>query len=343
MPADAVVHLASPASPVDYERLPLETMAANSQGTWRLLDARPRGRGDASPTSRPRRPTAIRWSTPAGDATGATSTRSARAPATTRSQALRRGARDLVPARPRTCRAAIVRVFNTYGPAMRLRRRARHARVPRRRPRRPAHAWSTATAARPGRSCTSTTSSRPSCCVGLDPDADGQLLNVGNPEEVTILELAELIAATSCRARPSSTVPARPGDPQRRRPDIARITRPLRLAADRRLAEGLQRTAAWYREQVERPRTAARGRAHRGRPAHIGRMNQVATAAGPLMPASMSWAWPSAQSITPRPSTHRRLDSRQRSQHYVCVTGVHGVMESQRDPELRRDPQSPRA
>lgn len=23
--------------------------------------------------------------------------------------------------------------------------------------------------------------------------------------------------------------------------------------------------------------------------------------------------------------------------HYVCVTGVHGVMESQRDPELRRN------
>jgi N-acetylglucosaminyldiphosphoundecaprenol N-acetyl-beta-D-mannosaminyltransferase len=27
---------------------------------------------------------------------------------------------------------------------------------------------------------------------------------------------------------------------------------------------------------------------------------------------------------------------REREQHYVCVTGVHGVMESQRDPELRR-------
>jgi N-acetylglucosaminyldiphosphoundecaprenol N-acetyl-beta-D-mannosaminyltransferase len=26
----------------------------------------------------------------------------------------------------------------------------------------------------------------------------------------------------------------------------------------------------------------------------------------------------------------------QREQHYVCVTGVHGVMESQRDSDLRR-------
>ena len=37
---DVICHLASPASPVDYDRLPLETLAANSLGTWRLLDAR---------------------------------------------------------------------------------------------------------------------------------------------------------------------------------------------------------------------------------------------------------------------------------------------------------------
>jgi nucleoside-diphosphate-sugar epimerase len=35
---DVVLHLASPASPVDYDRRPLETMAANSLGTWRLLE-----------------------------------------------------------------------------------------------------------------------------------------------------------------------------------------------------------------------------------------------------------------------------------------------------------------
>src|SRR6185436_16563634 len=36
--SEVIYHLASPASPVDYDRLPLETLAANSQGTWRLLD-----------------------------------------------------------------------------------------------------------------------------------------------------------------------------------------------------------------------------------------------------------------------------------------------------------------
>jgi dTDP-glucose 4,6-dehydratase len=36
-PIDAVAHLASPASPPDYHRLPLETLAAGSRGTENLL------------------------------------------------------------------------------------------------------------------------------------------------------------------------------------------------------------------------------------------------------------------------------------------------------------------
>src|SRR3954467_14889457 len=43
-PVDVVFHLASPASPDDYDRLPLETLAVNSDGTRNLLDlARARG------------------------------------------------------------------------------------------------------------------------------------------------------------------------------------------------------------------------------------------------------------------------------------------------------------
>jgi len=35
---DVVAHLASPASPVDYDRIPVHTMRANSLGTFRLID-----------------------------------------------------------------------------------------------------------------------------------------------------------------------------------------------------------------------------------------------------------------------------------------------------------------
>jgi len=43
--ADAVFHLASPASPVSYWTYPFETIAVNTQGTWRLLDVAHRCRG----------------------------------------------------------------------------------------------------------------------------------------------------------------------------------------------------------------------------------------------------------------------------------------------------------
>ena len=49
--ADFILHLASPASPVDYERVPLETLAVNSIGTWRPARHRPRDRGEATFTS----------------------------------------------------------------------------------------------------------------------------------------------------------------------------------------------------------------------------------------------------------------------------------------------------
>ncbi len=38
LPVDVIAHLASPASPVDYDRMPLHTLRANSLGTYRLLD-----------------------------------------------------------------------------------------------------------------------------------------------------------------------------------------------------------------------------------------------------------------------------------------------------------------
>ncbi len=37
-PVDVVLHFASPASPIDYQKLPIETMLAGSSGTHALLD-----------------------------------------------------------------------------------------------------------------------------------------------------------------------------------------------------------------------------------------------------------------------------------------------------------------
>ena len=88
--------------------------------------------------------------------------------------------------------------------------------------------------------------------VSLDRDADGQLLNIGNPEEVTILELAQLIARDIAPGTAIEHRPARAGDPQRRRPDITRITTRYGWTPAVPLAEGLRRTAAWYRAEAGR-------------------------------------------------------------------------------------------
>jgi nucleoside-diphosphate-sugar epimerase len=68
------------------------------------------------------------------------------------------------------------------------------------------------------------------------------VLNIGNPHEVTMNELAERVAALVPGAGPVVHVPGRPGDPQRRRPDIARIRERYGWQPAVDLDEGLRRT-----------------------------------------------------------------------------------------------------
>ena len=81
---DGVMHMASPASPPEYLRMPLETLDVSSIGHTSRARPRPRERRARS-SSRPRaRCTATRSCTRRPRSTGATSTRSDRAPSTTR-------------------------------------------------------------------------------------------------------------------------------------------------------------------------------------------------------------------------------------------------------------------
>ena len=79
----AVLHLASPASPVDYLRHPIHTLKVGSIGTCtRSVRRRPRERGSCSHP--PRRSTVTRRSTPRWRPTTATSLPPARVASTTR-------------------------------------------------------------------------------------------------------------------------------------------------------------------------------------------------------------------------------------------------------------------
>lgn len=243
MEVDAILHLASPASPVDYDRLPLETLAANSIGTWRLLEvARAAGAhltfvstsevyGD--PLVHPQPETYWGNVDPIG-------------PRACYDEGKRFG-EALVTSMRRVngVRATIVRLFNTYGPRM----RPDDGRV----------VPALVTAALAGQPLTlhgDGTQSRSFMYVddlveglirvGLDPASDGEVFNIGNPHEVTMRELAGEIARAVGRELPIQYVPGRPGDPQRRRPDITKVRARYGWEPGVSLRDGLVRTVAWF-------------------------------------------------------------------------------------------------
>jgi dTDP-glucose 4,6-dehydratase len=240
---DVVFHLASPASPVDYDRLPLETLAANSFGTWRLLEiARMAGAsftfvstsevyGDPLVHPQPE----SYWGNvdPVG-------------PRACYDEGKRFG-EALVTSMRRVhgVPASIVRVFNTYGPAM---RRNDGRVIP--------ELMAAALAGQPlvvhGDGSQTRSFMYVSDLVegliriGLDPRSDGEVFNLGNPHEVTIRELAGLVRDLLAPGQLIVNAPRREGDPQQRKPDITKVRSWYGWNPSVSLHDGLRRTATWF-------------------------------------------------------------------------------------------------
>jgi nucleoside-diphosphate-sugar epimerase len=83
--------------------------------------------------------------------------------------------------------------------------------------------------------------------VALDSASDGMVLNMGNPHEVTMLELSRVTAAG--RWRGGSNLPASEGSGPAAF-DIARMRERYGWEPRIPLAEGLSRTVAYFRQQV---------------------------------------------------------------------------------------------
>ena len=241
---DVILHLASPASPVDYDQRPLATLAANSIGTWRLLELAQRAGARlvyastseiyGDPLVHPQPETYWGNVDPIGP-------RSCYDESKRFGEALLSSYR-----RVHGVSATIVRIFNTYGPRM----RRDDGRVM------PALIG----AALAGDSLVihgDGLQTRSFCYVsdlvdGLrliaeDATSDGEVMNVGNPEEVTILGLAESIRDAIDPALPIIHEPSRPGDPERRRPVIDRVRERYGWEPRVPLAQGLARTIAAFR------------------------------------------------------------------------------------------------
>ena len=242
--ADVVLHLASPASPVDYDRMPVATMRANALGTWRLLElcAETGARllfastsevyGD--PLVHPQPETYWGNVDPIG-------------PRSCYDES-KRFAEALIMAirRERGVQANIVRIFNTYGPRM----RTDDGRV----------IPELMTAALRGQPLVlhgDGSQTRSFCyvddlvtgvlMVARDPAIDGEVFNVGSPDELSIRHLADAIRAATGSDSPIQFSRARPGDPGRRRPDITKIGTRYGWRPTVQLADGLHLAAEWFR------------------------------------------------------------------------------------------------
>ena len=73
-------------------------------------------------------------------------------------------------------------------------------------------------------------------------------VNLGNPEEVTIRELAELIIELTNSRSPMVEVPRSADDPSRRRPDISLATSLTAWHPSTSLRDGLRATILWFDE-----------------------------------------------------------------------------------------------
>ena len=251
-PIDAVLHFASPASPsqtaaTSYLQLPIQTLKAGALGTHNALGvAKAKGAkfllastseiyGD--PLEHPQKETYWGHVDPIG-------------PRSVYDEA-KRFAEAMTMAYHRThgVDTRIVRIFNTYGPRMQL----DDGRVV-------PNFVGQALRREPLTVYGDGGQTRSFCYVADLVDGILRLLasdehlpvNIGNPNEVTILEFAQVINRLTENPAGVIMVPGgrTAGDPQRRRPDISRAQQLLDWQPSTPLEEGLRQTIEYFRQTI---------------------------------------------------------------------------------------------
>jgi dTDP-glucose 4,6-dehydratase len=244
-PVDAVLHFASPASPLDYLKLPIETLEVGAYGTHNALElARTKDArfllastsevyGD--PLEHPQQEDYWGNVNPIG-------------PRGVYDEAKRFGeAMTMAYHRAHGVGTRIVRIFNTIGERMRPHDgRAVPAFI---------------TQALRGEPLTVHGDGSQTRSVGYVGDlveGIGRLLrsdvvepvNIGNPEEVSVLDLAKMVIRITGSGSDISFVDRPVDDPTVRQPDITRARQLLGWEPKVPLEEALERTVRWFKEAL---------------------------------------------------------------------------------------------
>ena len=252
-PLDGVLHFASPASPVDYLELPIETLKVGAHGTLNTLEvARRHGAryllastsevyGD--PLVHPQEESYWGNVNPVG-------------PRSVYDEAKRFAeAMTMAFHRHHGVSTGIVRIFNTYGPRMR-----------------PADGRVVSNfivqALRGDPISIYGEGAQTRSFTYVDDLVEGiyrlfrsdrvDPTNVGNPGEFTIRELAELVLEMTGSSSELTFHPLPKDDPRQRKPDITRAREALGWEPRVPLRVGLERTIPYFRQMVEEQGAAAR-------------------------------------------------------------------------------------
>jgi dTDP-glucose 4,6-dehydratase len=244
-PVDRILHLASPASPKDFTRIPFDVLRANSVGTWNCLDlAERKGArflfastsevyGDPAVSPQPEtywgnvNPNGIRSVYDESKRFGESVTMTFR--------------------RHRGVDTRIVRYFNSFGPRMRL----DDGRV----------VPTFVRQALLGEPLTVEGSGTQTRSFGyVDDTVRGTLLllesdepgpvNIGAEHETSVIGLAETIVRLTGSTSRIVHLPPAPDDPRQRRPDLTKARTVLKYEAHVGLEEGLRRTIDWARRAL---------------------------------------------------------------------------------------------
>jgi len=78
----------------------------------------------------------------------------------------------------------------------------------------------------------------------------GEMFNIGNSEENTVLELAEIVKKSVGSPSKIVFLPLPMDDPKRRNPDIGKAERKLKWHPEMGLGEGLNRTISWFKQHT---------------------------------------------------------------------------------------------
>lgn len=244
---DFIFHLASRASPIDYQKFPIHTLRTNSEGTYNMLEIARKNNAKflfastsevyGNPSEHPQKETYWGNVNPIG-------IRSCYDESKRFAEALTMGF-----LREYNIDVRIVRVFNTYGPGM----KANDGRV--------VSNFIVQALKNEPITVYGDGSQTRSFCYVLDmidgikksmfnEKSKGEVFNLGNPKEFTIIELAKIIKKLTNSESEITFKELPEDDPNRRNPDITKARQILGWKPEVNLEQGLIKTIEYFRGEL---------------------------------------------------------------------------------------------